>query len=197
MKLTLSIAFLLVALSTPALAQEPPPVEVFAGYSFVRPDDGGSLHGWNASVAVGLNRWLVIVGDFSGHYGSQSLQTVISNDPFTVPIFIDANSDANMHTFLAGPKIQLTPSGNEQLTPFVHVLFGASRLSTDATIRLMNATLETKFSDISFAFAIGGGLDLKLSDSVGLRLIQADYLGTRFGGNSQANLRLSFGLVLH
>ena len=197
MKLTLSIAFLLVALSTPALAQEPPPVEVFAGYSFVRPNDGGSLHGWNASVAVNINRWVVIVGDFSGHYGSQSLQTVISNDPFTVPIFIDANSDANMHTFLVGPKAAITFLGNEQLTPFLHVLFGAARLGADATIRLINATIETKFSDISFAVAIGGGLDVKLSDSVGLRLIQADYLVTYFGGNSQANLRLSFGIVLH
>lgn len=196
MRLILPIAFLLIALSTPALAQEPPPVEVFAGYSFVRPDGGGSLHGWNASVAARLTRWVVIVGDFSGHYGSQSVRTEIINDPFPEPFIIDADSDANMHTFLVGPKAAITFLGNDQVTPFIHLLFGASRLSTDATIRFGDAIIDTKFADISFAFAIGGGVDLKLSDSVGLRLIQADYLGTNFGGNSQANLRLSFGIVV-
>ncbi|HEX5732944.1 MAG TPA: outer membrane beta-barrel protein [Blastocatellia bacterium] len=197
MRLILPIVFLLVALSTPALAQEPPPTEVFAGYSFVRPDGGGSLHGWNASVAVRLTRWVVIVGDFSGHYGSQSVRTEFINDPFPEPFIIDADSDSNMHTFLVGPKTAITFLGNDQVMPFMHLLFGASRLSADATIRFGNTILDTKFADISFAFAIGGGVDLKLSDSVGLRLIQADYLGTNFGGNSQANLRLSFGIVLH
>ncbi len=197
MRLILSIALLLIALSTPALAQEPPPVEVFAGYSFFRPDGGGSLHGWNASFAVGVKRWVVIVGDFSGHYGSQSLRTEITNDLLPGTVVIAADSDSSIHTFLAGPKFRFTFNGNDQLTPFMHVLFGAARLGADATIRFDDLILETKFSDIGFAGAIGGGLDLKLSDSVGLRLIQADYLGTRFGRNGQANLRLSFGIVLH
>jgi hypothetical protein len=39
------------------------------------------------------------------------------------------------------------------------------------------------FSDSStaFAMAIGGGLDLKLTRSLAFRLLQADYLLTRFG----------------
>ena len=80
MKLTLSIAFLLIALATPALAQESPPVEVFAGYSFFRPDGGGGQHGWNLSVAININRRMAIVSDFSGHYGSQSFEANTFDD---------------------------------------------------------------------------------------------------------------------
>jgi hypothetical protein len=44
---------------------------------------------------------------------------------------------------------------------------------------------------------VGGGLDLGLRKGIGLRLIQADWLSTRFGGfvnNSQG--RAAAGLVL-
>ncbi|HJQ71201.1 MAG TPA: outer membrane beta-barrel protein [Blastocatellia bacterium] len=198
MRFVLSIAFLLIALSTPALAQEPQPVEVFGGYSFFRPDGGGNLHGWDASVAFSLNRRIAIVGDFSGHYGSQSIRTEFINPllPGTV-VVIDADSDSSIHNILAGPKIRFPIAGNEDVTPFAHVLLGASRLGADATVRFGDLVLDSKFSDISFAIAVGGGLDVKLSDSVALRVIQADYLVTNFGGNSQGNVRLSVGLVLH
>jgi hypothetical protein len=82
------------------------------------------------------------------------------------------------------------------VTPFAHTLFGVSRLGAQATIRFGNASIDSTFSDISFAFAAGGGVDLSLSESVGLRLIQADYVVSNFGGNGQSNLRLSVGLIL-
>jgi opacity protein-like surface antigen len=199
MKRITLIAGLLIALSSQAFAQEAPPVEVFAGYSYFRPDRGGNLHGWNASVTVNLNRQLAIVGDFSGHYGSQSLSADIFrpdifDDDFPSTITIRANSDTKVHTFLSGPRFSYR--GNEKVTPFAHVLFGVSHLGADATIRFGNSSLDSAFADTGFAMAIGGGLDMSLSESVGLRLIQADYVVTNFGGKSQGNVRLSFGFIL-
>jgi hypothetical protein len=197
MRFILLIAALLIALSTPALAQEPPPVEVFAGYSFFGPDGGGSLHGLNVSVAINLHRRIAVVGDFSAHAGSQSLRTdIFDDDFFPGDISIRADSDANVITFLGGPKFSTPPIANGKLTPFAHVLIGVSRLSADATIRFGNATLDTKFADMGFAAAVGGGLDLSLSESVGIRLIQADYLATNYGGTGQRNARLAFGFIL-
>jgi len=43
--------------------------------------------------------------------------------------------------------------------------------------------------------ALGGGVDLRLSRSVAFRMIQADYLLTRFGGITQNNARITTGLV--
>ena len=102
-----------------------------------------------------------------------------------------------MHTILAGPKFSIAPIADGRLTPFAHILVGASRLGANASITFGGASLDSSFADIGLAVAIGGGLDLKLSDSVALRLIQADYFATRFGGSGQANARLSVGLVLH
>lgn len=200
MKRITLITGLLIALSSHAFAQEAPPVEIFAGYSNLRPDrggrlhGGGSMHGWNASVTVRVARWLEIDSDLSGHYGRQSFSAEISNSGFPENILVSANSDTNIHTFLVGPR--LSYRGNKKLTPFVRSLFGVSRIGTDATIRTGPLAVDSAFADLGFAFAFGGGLDVKLSESIGLRLIQADYLVTNFGGQSQGNVRLSFGFTL-
>ena len=196
MRRIILIAGLLVALSPQAFAQEAPPVEVFAGYSYFRPDGGGGLHGWNASVAVSLSRNLAVVGDFSGHYGSQSLRAdIFDDDDFPGTVSIRADSDSNMHMLLSG--LRYSHRGHEKLTPFAHALIGASRFAADATISTGPLSVNSSFADIGFAFAVGGGLDVKLSESVGLRLIQADYLVTNIGGRSQGNVRLSVGFTLH
>ena len=46
-----------------------------------------------------------------------------------------------------------------------------------------------------FGAYLGGGFDVKVRSNVALRLIQADYLMTRFSGIRQDNLRLSAGIV--
>lgn len=195
MRLIPLIAGLLITLSAQTFAQEAPPVEVFGGYSYFRPDWGGNMHGWNASVAVNVKRWLGLVSDFGGHYGSQSSSLDFFNDNFPIPVSIRTDSDANVHTFLFGPRVSYRRKG--KLTPFAHTLLGASRVGARTTIMSGSTSVNSSVSDIGFAMAVGGGVDLRLSESVGLRLIQADYLVTKFGGGSQSNVRLSVGFILH
>jgi hypothetical protein len=152
-----SLVALLIALSSQALAQEAPPAEVFAGYSLFRPDGGGSLHGWNASVAIRVNSRMAVVCDFSGHYGSQSLRAdLLDDDDFPGDVSIRADSDTSVHSILTGMKFSLAPRASGRLTPFGQILIGASRLGADASVRFGGAALETKFADMGFAVAAGG-----------------------------------------
>jgi len=155
-------------------AQESPKAELFGGYSYLRADAGGegvNLNGWNASIAVNPNRWFGLVADFSGHYGS----------PFDV--------DTSVHSFLFGPRVSYRKHGT--VTPFAHALFGATHIKVTTNV----AGAKLTESDTAFALALGGGIDVKLRPSVALRLIQADYLLTRFGEETQNNVRLSTGFV--
>jgi opacity protein-like surface antigen len=183
--------------SVSAVAQQAPKSEVFGGYSYFRPDGGGSLHGWNGSADVNLNKWLGVVADFSGHYGSSStsVSTAIIGQP---GLSVEASADSNIHTFLVGPQVSYRK--DERLTPFGHALIGFSRVhdhgSATATVPVLGTTtFSFNNTDTGFAMGLGGGLDVTITRSVALRLIQADYLMTRLNGGNQNNARISVGFV--
>jgi opacity protein-like surface antigen len=180
-----------------AMAQEIAKSEVFGGYSYFHTDGGGSLHGWNGSVDVNLNKWAGVVADFSGHYGSSStsVSTVIIGQP---GLSVEASADSNIYTFLAGPQVFYRK--DKRLTPFGHALFGLSRVhlqgTATATVPVVGTTtFSFSETDTAFAMGLGGGLDVTIAKSVALRLIQADYLMTRFNGDTQNNARISVGFV--
>ena len=87
-----------------------------------------------------------------------------------------------MHNFLFGPQINLSQG---KIKPFVHGLVGASHGTSGA------------FSDTVLGFALGGGIDVKWTERISVRVVQADLLGTRYGDETQKNFRLSAGLVFH
>ena len=87
-----------------------------------------------------------------------------------------------MHNFLFGPQFNL---GHGKVKPWVHGLVGASHGTSGG------------FSDTVLGFALGGGIDVKWTDRITVRLVQADYLGTRYGDATQNNFRVSTGLVFH
>ena len=91
--------------------------------------------------------------------------------------------DQRMHNFMVGPQINFH-SG--KVNPFLHGLIGVSHGSSDAG-----------FSDDVLAFAFGGGIDVKASDRISIRIAQVDYLGTRYADETQNNVRVSAGLVFH
>ena len=178
-------ALLLVLVSLPAMAQSDfPKAEVFGGYSFFRANpEGMNLHGWNASVTGNVTRWFGIEGDFSGHYGSPDVFG------FTVP-FVDVHS----YTFMGGPKLSYRGGS---ATAFAHFLIGGASAGTSA--------FNVSVSSNTLAAAIGGGIDLNITKSIAFRVIQADYLMTRYDSapqifmsgfdKRQNNFRLSAGIV--
>ena len=69
--------------------------------------------------------------------------------------------------------------------PFVHALFGGATASSASV------------TESAFAILVGGGLDLGFRKGFGFRLVQADWLMTRFGDQTQNKQgRVSAGIVI-
>jgi opacity protein-like surface antigen len=81
--------------------------------------------------------------------------------------------------FLFGPRVSVSLG---PVTPFGQILFGAGHIGAVGS------------SDTSFAQAVGGGLDYRLTGPVAWRN-QIDYLRTGWFGSTQNNVRFSTGLA--
>jgi hypothetical protein len=177
---SIALAFVICLLGSLAAAQVTvqPRAEVFGGYSWYHPNgyvDWGKApdiaHGWNASSTFYFpnKTKLGIVIDGSGHYNS---------------------TNVNVGFGLAGLQYKFR---NDQFSPFVRVLVGASHISP--------AGLDSQWRA---AVGGGGGFDLNLTNFISLRLAQADYLYTTYNPaifinhNSTWNsVRLSAGVVFN
>jgi opacity protein-like surface antigen len=194
MKLVFSLLLIFSATAS-ALAQESGKIEVFGGYSLLRADGSSgpteNLNGWNASVNYSLNKILGLKADFSGHYGDTTL-----TNPFTGA---STKIDISDFTFLFGP--QFSYRKNEKVVPFAHVLMGGFRGRTsgapfDIGAGGISVIVDPSSTDTAFGAAFGGGLDIKLTKGLAFRLVQADYLLSRFSEETQNNLRIGTGLVI-
>jgi opacity protein-like surface antigen len=193
MKIVFSLLIIFSAAAS-TLAQESTKVEVFGGYSLLRADGGSgpgeNLNGWNASINYSLNKIIGLKADFSGHYNDTTL-----TNPFTGA---STKVDESDFTFLFGP--QFSYRKNEKVVPFAHILLGGLRGKTSAApfdigFPGFPMIIDINSTDTAFAAAFGGGLDVKLTKGLAFRLVQADYLLSRFGGRTQNNLRIGTGLV--
>jgi opacity protein-like surface antigen len=184
MKKPLFLASLLaLCLPLAASAQEvAPKVEIFGGYSYLRDDalNGVNAHGFNTSLAGNITKHVGIVGEFSRFTNSESLSPV--------PILGSITVNSNVLTYLFGPRIVLHRGKAE---PFVHALFGGARRNDKFPGRPV-----APVTDNAFAFALGGGLDVKVNDNFAIRVAQIDYLGDKLVGQTRNNFRYSAGIVI-
>ncbi|MGH9432898.1 MAG: outer membrane beta-barrel protein [Terriglobia bacterium] len=199
MRSALRGAFMVACVSaTLAAAQEVPKAELFGGYSFLQGDprttNGFTSQGWDAAVTSNVNRWLGVEVNFSDHYGTsaQDLE-VLSVSPAAGPFAYTPR-----FTFLAGPHFSLRSAS--RVTPFVHALFGgvqgkATTLSTDVPCGPAISPCSVSKSQTAFDMEFGGGLDLKATRHISIRVIEGDYQRADFGGNPQNDVRISAGIV--
>jgi opacity protein-like surface antigen len=180
---------LTLALPIIAQAQEAPRVEVFGGYSYMRLEDNNidgqdrDLNGYHISGAFTIfKKSIAIKGDVSGHFGD-----LLTN--------VTPRTDLGQTSFLFGPQFTLRKS--ERIQPFAHALFGVAR------VKLENDAVPGDITDTGFAFAIGGGVDIKaLSSRLAVRMVQADFVRTKLDltgagdSSSSNNFRISTGIVL-
>jgi hypothetical protein len=162
---------ILAAASLPLSADEVSRAQVFGGYSanvLRAPASGASIYsGWNASTAYPLKWKVSAVADFAGYYGRE-------NDVV----------NTSVHTFLLGPSLTLHDG---RISPFVHVMFGASRLRADSGGPVLTRN--------AFTIAAGGGVDLRISHRWAVRMVQFDYVRQRFFNEVPHGGRLSAGVV--
>jgi len=176
-----------------------PRVEWFMGYSYVRavPElaEGNRLvylNGGSTSLALNFNRYFGIVGDFGGFNDSRLLLTgagLSANDQ------VDKGT---VFTYMGGPRLSFR---YDRVTPFVQVLAGGIHAS-EITLSGCADNCTLLPSANALALTAGGGLDIRIRHRLALRLIQAEYMMTRFddlntGSTANQNdMRLSTGLVL-
>jgi opacity protein-like surface antigen len=161
----------LLVLPVSAVAQELPRVEVFMGYSNLSANLNASsfnMNGVNFSAAENLNSWFGGALDFSTHFGTEN------------------GFKINTQSLTYGPVFSYRKV--KHVVAFGHGLLGAERGGREY--------LNISKPEERFGMYVGGGLDVKVRPNVALRLIQADYLMTRFSGHRQDNMRLSAGIVL-
>lgn len=198
--------------------------EFFAGYSLLRTDvstedirnfgDSNdepfkNLNGFNVAATGYLTERFGITGDFSAHFGSSDFRgTLCPPGQACAQVVRDYDLRARSLNFLGGPQVRFTNS--TRVTPFVRALAGVqnNRLETELT----GGTTSTNFdvSSTDFALALGGGLDVRVSDRVAIRAFQIDYnpvfvgdqtvdvpdLGRQtFEGERTDNVRFSIGVV--
>jgi hypothetical protein len=97
-------------------------------------------------------------------------------------VYNSRRANSSVYTYTVGPVLT---ARLPVVQPFVHALFGGATISNGAA------------SDNAFAIFLGGGLDIGLRKGIGLRLVQADWLMTKFGDQTQDRQgRISAGIVI-
>ncbi len=176
----------------PCSASNPPNATCFP---FTANAPAGNLRGFETSAVYKPIRWLGLMADYSGHYGS------------TAGIDLYPRSRLHLQTFMAGPQV----STSGRMSAFAHVLGGMAHETNafvaaryipnlSASLGIVGVDGQDQLaaaSRNSLALAAGGGLDLKLSHHFSARLVQLDYILTTFNSHQQDQLRASLGLVFH
>jgi hypothetical protein len=90
--------------------------------------------------------------------------------------------NSSVYTYTVGPVLT---ARLPVVQPFVHALFGGASISGGGV------------NENAFAMLVGGGLDLGFRKGIGFRLVQADWLMTKFNNQTQNSQgRVSAGIVL-
>jgi len=164
--LTVLIFSLLVSV---AGAQETPVADVAVGYGLIEVPQGYTfmMHGGSGSVAVNVNNWLGIVGDFGAYHAHPGVSLTTE-------------------TYTAGPRFSFRAF--DRFIPFAQVLVGGQHASA-VTTGFTNAAN-------AFAVGAGGGFDFDLDGRGRFALRpQFEYFGFRANGNMTTTARLSIGIV--
>ena len=189
-------------------------VEIYGGYSFLLFDSFRTdnvainnilrnrvhLHGADLSATFNFSRFMGGQFDFSINKRREDL--TVSG--------LAAQAEANIQNYLFGVQFKNNSEDGPTLRPFGHVLAGVSRQRLEFdSLQFIPVFGGNEFSlkRNSFAMAMGGGLDINLTDNFSLRAIKVDYLpvfvndfdnqGVSFVRHTQHNFRAGAGVLFH
>jgi hypothetical protein len=208
MKITIKILAAIILVSgTVALAQDK--LELYGEYSYLRFNptvfgiNSRSFNGGGGGATWYFAKILGIKGEFMG-YGSTTFTKVV-----TSPIILPSGtippgtytSQGNMFTYLFGPVVRIPIP---KVQPFGELLFGGS--NTNGYVNLQNSiiaaggTISRTPTQHPFTMALGGGLDISISQHISLRPGEIDYVLSRYSNpltstNNQNNFRYCGGVV--
>jgi hypothetical protein len=205
--LCLTCVFALTALAQTQTTDDYKKNEYYLGYSNQQTDQGGyrSANGFQGSYVRNLKRYMGIKADFSAAFNKDTFEytTTDPTTPGNPSYTVRQKSNNSTYNILGGVQFKNNASG-ARFKPFGHALVGVAVLRNK-----FNATctstfcppLVTNYPNFTYtsknlAFAVGGGLDIKINDKIDFRAIQVDYNPIwRGGGFWQKNFRIGAGIV--
>jgi hypothetical protein len=161
-------------------------------------DDRETFHGFNVSGVYNVHRYVGIKGDISGAYNNTGYAFTVPDGPGS-PGNVSFDAKSSLYNFLAGVQFK-DNSSDARVKPFAHILGGAAH----GRVKVENLTCSVPAncagfggtsSETGLAGAFGGGVDVRLSERVDLRLIQIDYNPIRFDNQTTHNVRFGIGFV--
>lgn len=166
MKKTVIVTGVVLLSALVASATEVEQYEAYLGYNFVRFNANSdsipsfSANGGDAQFVYNFNRWLGGVADF----GAVTLGSIN-----------DTGINMTVLNFVAGPRF--TFHKESRFRPFLEVLFGGYYATASSLVVVINPLVSQRLvaSRTGFAMLAGGGLDIKVSEHIALRPIEADY----------------------
>lgn len=221
-KLGLLLGVALVCVS-PAVAQDNyKKFEFFGGYSLMNFDNAAGntnnaevnevlgekelLQGFNLAVNYNFHKYVGAKFDYSLH---------LREDNFSRPLGA-GTIDTTVQNFLFGAQFKNNTEDGPTFKPFGHVLAGLAVQKIDLDSPQLPAVFgvnDFSVNETSLAFALGGGLDIKINNRIDARVGQIDWNIIRrgdqivpgitpgtsvvFPNTRQDNVRISFGIVIH
>jgi hypothetical protein len=169
-----------------------------------------NFNGVEGAVTRNLSKYVGIKGDFTAHFKSQSY-----TDNFA-PVTQVISNEERLYQLLGGIQIK-NNRRDARVKPFAHALAGFSRYTNRQSQTLdlfpqFNFVIQDR--ETSLAIKLGGGLDVRVSKRIDIRIIQVDYnpmfAGDRnakslsgpfnpvtFGGRTANNFTIGAGIVIH
>jgi hypothetical protein len=209
MRKALFLALAILTSSSVAVAQpDYKKWEFFGGYSHNRVDTGigdedpalddivderEGFHGFNTSITGNVSRYLGLKFDFAGHFKEKD---------FPFPLSSTLNVNSRVFNFLGGVQVK-DNSTDATFKPFAHALIGGAHVRNRVTFTggciaiVPSPCPNFTDSETGLAGAVGGGIDIRASNKVDIRVIQFDYNPTRVFDSTQHNFRIGVGIVIH
>ena len=187
--------------------------EFFVGYSNGQVDTGldsgnsassffrdrANFNGVNASGVYNLSRYFGVKGDVSATFNNTRFADTFV-DPTTGTTYSASFKTTNsLYNVVGGVQVK-DNSREGTWKPFAHAMVGLGHVRTkvgdvQCTPITLCPVIEESFSDNGLSGVIGGGLDIKVNNSIQIRAIQVDYNPLRLAGETSHNLRLGAGIV--
>jgi hypothetical protein len=156
-------------LAVPAMAaDEYPKAEIFGGFSYLNVD--ATAFGVQRQNALGFQA--SVAGNFHKNLG-------IVGD-FGGQFKSVEGTTAHAYEYLFGPQYAYR---TEKSTVFLHGLIGGVTVGGGGV------------SENGYGLGMGGGVDVKINDSIAFRVMQVDYIPSHLGGVWEHNFRLGVGIV--
>ena len=186
------LSVLLCVIAARTSAQSIPQWELYGGYSEDLAGAGIPGEGQLATngVQVEVDRVVTSYFRITGQFNAQFADHVVNIAPPPPPGGEHVNSKELLGLF--GPEA--TYRGFKKFDIYAHFLAGVAYGRDNQFPKIPTATYST------WAYALGTGVDLKLSRRVSARLLGCDWITTHFPVNSpeaQDNWRITGGFVFH